>query len=129
MFCKFRNKLIANMVLTCNPHYLSACCTWPVISNISKQQCLYLQSHGIYNFPPTTPRSVSRANKPCHETRVIHTTAICNLHLLKPTGYVMHQQVWHSTIVRSAHTVFMCFVFIWEKTATCATYTINWLVL
>ena len=36
--------------------------------------------------------------------------------------------VWHSTTVRSAHTVFMCFVFIWEQTATCATYTINWLV-
>jgi len=34
----------------------------------------------------------------------------------------------HSTTVRSAHTVFMCFVFIWEKTATCATYNINWLV-
>jgi len=28
----------------------------------------------------------------------------------------------------SAHTVFMCFVFIWEQTATCATYSINWLV-
>ena len=42
--------------------------------------------------------------------------------------YVMHQQVWHSTTVRSAHTVFMCFWFIWEQTATCATYCINWLV-
>ena len=31
-------------------------------------------------------------------------------------------------MVRSAHTVFMCFVFIWEQTATCATYSINWLV-
>ena len=36
--------------------------------------------------------------------------------------------VWHSTTVRSAHTVFMCFVFIWEQTATCATYIMNWLV-
>ena len=36
--------------------------------------------------------------------------------------------VQHSTIVRSAHTVFMCFVFICEQTATCATYSINWLV-
>jgi hypothetical protein len=27
----------------------------------------------------------------------------------------MHQQVEHSAIVRSAHIVFMCFVFIWEK--------------
>ena len=45
--------------------------------------------------------------------------------LLKPIGYVMHQQVWYSTIVPSAHTVFMCFVFIWEQTATCTTYSIN----
>jgi len=29
---------------------------------------------------------------------------------------------WHS-----AHTVFMCFVFIWEQTTTCTTYSINWL--
>ena len=36
--------------------------------------------------------------------------------------------VYHSKTVRSAHTVFMCFVFIWEQTATCATYIINWLV-
>ena len=34
----------------------------------------------------------------------------------------------HSTTVRSAHTVFMSFIFIWEQTATCATYSINWLV-
>jgi len=34
----------------------------------------------------------------------------------------------HSTIVHSAHTVFVCFVFIWEQTAACATYSINWLV-
>ena len=47
------------------------------------------------------------------------------LNTLKPTGYVMHQQVLHSTTVRSAHTVFMCFVFILEQAATCATYTIN----
>jgi hypothetical protein len=26
------------------------------------------------------------------------------------------------------HCMYMCFVFIWEKTATCATYSINWLV-
>jgi hypothetical protein len=32
------------------------------------------------------------------------------------------------TTVRSAHTVFTCFVFVWEQTATCATYIKNWLV-
>ena len=36
--------------------------------------------------------------------------------------------VYHSTTLRSAHTLFMCFVLIWEQAATCATYTINWLV-
>ena len=36
--------------------------------------------------------------------------------------------VWHSTTVRSAHTLFMCFVLISEQTATSATYSINWLV-
>jgi hypothetical protein len=35
-----------------------------------------------------------------------------NINFLKPTGHVMHQQVENSTTVRSAHTVFMCFVFI-----------------
>jgi hypothetical protein len=32
------------------------------------------------------------------------------------------------TTVRSAHTVFICFVFVWEQTATCAIYSINRLV-
>jgi len=40
----------------------------------------------------------------------------------------MHQHVWHSTTVLYEHTVLRCFVFIWEQTATCATYSINWLV-
>jgi hypothetical protein len=34
------------------------------------------------------------------------------VNLLKPIGCVMHEQVEHSTIVRSAHTVFMWFVFV-----------------
>jgi hypothetical protein len=33
------------------------------------------------------------------------------INLLKPTGYVMHQQYTNSRTVCSAHTVFMCFVF------------------
>ena len=31
-------------------------------------------------------------------------------------------------ITHSAHTVFICFVFIWEQTATSAPHNINWLV-
>jgi hypothetical protein len=30
-----------------------------------------------------------------------------HINLLKPTGYMMHQQVQYSTFLRSAHTVFM----------------------
>ena len=32
--------------------------------------------------------------------------------LLKSAAYVMHQEIKYSTIIRSAHTVHMCFVFI-----------------
>jgi len=46
--------------------------------------------------------------------------------ILKPAGYMMHQQVQEFLrIVLCTHTVFMCFIFISEQTATCATYTIN----
>jgi hypothetical protein len=41
---------------------------------------------------------------------------------------MMHQQIKHSTIVPSTPAVFVCFVFIWEQTATCATYIIKSLV-
>jgi len=54
--------------------------------------------------------------------------SILKFNLLKPTGHMMHQHFNIQLTVRSAHTVFMCFVFIWEQTATCATYSINWLV-
>ena len=67
-----------------------------------------------------------------HSSRFYHSNnigwGVQIIKLLKPARYVMHQHVQHSTTVRSAHTVFMCFVFIWEQTATCATYRINWLV-
>jgi hypothetical protein len=47
---------------------------------------------------------------PSFSYETLYTSAF---NLLKPTGYVIQQQVQHSTTVRSAHTVFMCFVFIW----------------
>jgi len=48
--------------------------------------------------------------------------------LLKPTGHVMLHQFNIQQLLRSANTVFMCFVFICEQTATCGTYIINGLV-
>jgi hypothetical protein len=46
---------------------------------------------------------------------------------LKPTGHVMHQQ-FNIQQLYALSTLFLCFVFIWEQIATCATYSINWLV-
>ena len=40
----------------------------------------------------------------------------------------MHYEFNIQQLYALPHTVFMCFVFIWEQTATCATYSINWLV-
>jgi len=59
---------------------------------------------------------------------VIHPVSTKLINLLKPTGYEIHQQIQHSRIALSAHIVFMCFVFISEQTATCATYNTNRLV-
>jgi hypothetical protein len=45
------------------------------------------------------------------------------------SGHYMYRRVLHSQILRSAHTaVFMCFVWIWERTAIIFLYNINWLV-
>jgi len=50
------------------------------------------------------------------------------LNLLKPTGHVMHQQ-FNIQQLYALPTLYLCvFVFISEQTATCATYSINWLV-
>jgi len=50
------------------------------------------------------------------------------INLLKSTGHVMHHQFNIQQLYALRHTVFMCFVFIWEQTATCATCSINWLL-
>ena len=49
------------------------------------------------------------------------------LNLLKPTGHVMHRQ-FNIQQLYALPTLYLCFVFIWEQTATCATYSINWSV-
>jgi len=53
--------------------------------------------------------------------------AVCTLSL-KPTCYVMHHLQFNIQQWYSLSTLFMCFVFIWEQTATCVTYSMNWLV-
>jgi hypothetical protein len=54
---------------------------------------------------------------------------VYSINLLKPTAFVMHRQFnIQQLYALPTLTVFMCFVFIWEQRATCATYSINWLV-
>jgi len=48
--------------------------------------------------------------------------------ILNPTSHYMYHQFKHSTTTCPDHTVFMCFVFIWKQTVTCATCSINWFV-
>jgi len=50
------------------------------------------------------------------------------INLLKPTGHVMHHQFNIQQLYALPTLHFCFFVFIWEQTATCATYSINWLV-
>ena len=50
-----------------------------------------------------------------------------HFNLLKPTGHVMHQK-FNIRQLYALPTLHLCFVFIWEQTATCATYSINWSV-
>ena len=69
-----------------------------------------------------------------YEFRTEHISDFCarnveflNDNLLKPTGHVTHQQ-FNIQQLYVVPTLCLCFVFIWEQTATCATYGKNWLV-
>jgi hypothetical protein len=81
-------------------------------------------------------KKISRAIKSCGKLwRYEDCCCCCKQHsepkifnLLQPTGYAIHQQVQYSRIVRSAHTVFVCFVLIWEKNSDLCHLIINWLV-
>ena len=46
---------------------------------------------------------------------------------LKLTVHVMHH-LFNIQQLYALPTLYLCFLFIWEQTATCATYSINWLV-
>ena len=56
---------------------------------------------------------------------VIVLTMVFNL--LKPAGHVMHQQ-FNIQELYVLPTLYLCVLCFWEQTATCATYSINWLV-
>ena len=57
---------------------------------------------------------------------VILSGPLLPINLSKPTGLVKHQQ-FNIQQLYVLPTLYLCFVFIWEQTATCATCSINWL--
>ena len=61
----------------------------------------------------------------CDFYAVVGKKNVLSFNLLKPNGHLMHQQVKHSRILHSAHTILMCFIFISEQMATFAHYIIN----
>jgi hypothetical protein len=65
-----------------------------------------------------------------HSAKVCEIQTACPqaLNLLKPTGYVIHQQ-FNIQQLYVLPTLHLCFAFIWEQTTTCATYIIKWLFL
>ena len=60
-------------------------------------------------------------------TTFLAPSSLKSLNHLQPTGHVMHHQ-FNIQQLYALPTLYLCFVFIWEQTATCATYNINWLV-
>ena len=67
----------------------------------------------------------------CDETQYLNA-ATCirgsTFNLLQRTGHVMHQQFNIQQLYVLPTLYLLCFVFICEQTATCATYSINSLV-
>jgi len=57
--------------------------------------------------------------------------AVCNVRAIKTmrsSGYYMHHQFNIHNSTFCPHSVFMCFVYIWEQTAIISLNSINWLV-
>jgi len=95
---------------------------------LTKKTDVYRLSSGPHLKNIRGERSKSEA--PVHAMKVNRGssgTAKSILNLLKPTGHVMHHQ-FNIQQLYALPTLYLCFVFIWEQTATCATYSVNWLV-
>ena len=94
-----------------------------------KWQCCILRTACVRHWPGRPPKFNTRNIYIHSPTRYTMWSQWISFNPLKLTDHVMHQQFNIQQLYVLPNTVFMCFVFIWEQTATCATYSINWLVL
>ena len=93
-----------------------------------------LHSWVIYLFPRTPCHwnqtfefiLKKKTSKPISFTRTV--SSIYYINPLKPSGNYMYHQFNISQILRSAHSVFVCFVWIWEQTAIISLQRTGWWV-
>jgi hypothetical protein len=100
------------------PFWTTFCCTVKSHFSVLQNNC----KHGWHNA-----RWFEKYMNVRSSWWLLTTTVSWNVNLLKSIGYMMHQQL-NIQQFYILPTAFVCFVFIWEHTATCATYTLNWLV-
>jgi len=154
-FC--RGKAVLHVVggrLEENDMYSSLmyCCfklgLWKCVSQPSSISVSPYTTWSRYIFPPfqfvmhsrsliSTPemhKIISMCRWPRHTlmqgcTIPYHVVAMANeFKLLNPTGHYMFHK-FNIQQLYALPTLYLCFVFIWEQKATCATYSTNWLVL
>ena len=92
----------------------------------------YFVHHTVNNQPSLSVSAYIQAiNRTLHYlklTKIQETKSLTHINLLKPTGYVMHQQ-FNIQQLYALPTLYLCVLYLSEKkTATCATYSINRLV-
>jgi len=111
------------------------CCIWPC-ANINLLKSLRTTRHNIKRNSAWCPLCVQCFARISEHTAAfavyvinwfVFITMVESVYSVVRTGSLNKAVCTTATTARSAHTVFMCFVFIWEQTATCATYSINWL--
>jgi hypothetical protein len=79
-----------------------------------------LLPHGMQISTCLCSRSVSIVSHCPFRFVCLCIECTCSLiNLLKPTGYMMHQQVQHSRTVGSAHTEFMFFIYLKTNSDLC----------
>jgi hypothetical protein len=80
----------------------------------------------ILTQPGSDPRTVQPVASRYNEYALPAPYAVVSL--LQPSGNYMYHQINQKNSTFCPHSVFMCFVWIWEHTAIISLYSINWLV-
>ena len=120
-----RNK---RLIHTCSRQGMLPFCTAsvPAKQSISLATGVRGWLSGAWGWPLT---SIYCGTKKTRKAASQHVFTACCLTLQIPVVTYTYHQVYHSTVQSSApHSVFVCFVWIWEQTAIISLYNINWLV-